>query len=80
MPMTVQDLMTRRVVAVLQQAGFREVVGLLRTHHVTALPVLDTSGRVVGVISEGDLCVKQVRPPHGLAALLADRRRRVDRA
>lgn len=79
MPMTVRDVMTRRVVAVSEEAGFREVVGLLRTHHVTALPVLDASGRVVGVISEGDLCLKQVRPPHGLAALLADRWWRLDR-
>ena len=79
MPMTVQDVMTRRVVAVTEQAGFREVVGLLRTHHVTALPVLDASGRVVGVISEGDLSLRQVRPPRGLPALLADRRWRLDR-
>jgi CBS domain-containing protein len=77
--MTVQDVMTRRVVAVPAQAGFREVVGLLRTHHVSALPVVDPSGRVVGVISEGDLCLKQIRPPHGLAAVLADRRWRLDR-
>jgi CBS domain-containing protein len=87
MPMTVREVMTRRVVAVAEQAGFRDVLGRLATHHVSALPVLDQHRRVVGVISEGDLYLKQVRPPHGLAALLAalgaalgaDRRRRGER-
>jgi CBS domain-containing protein len=78
MPMTVRDVMTHRVVAVTEQPGFREVLGLLATHHVSALPVVDGHRRVVGVISEGDLYLKQVRPPHGLAALLEDRRRRQD--
>jgi CBS-domain-containing membrane protein len=79
MPMTVQNVMTSRVVAVPALAGFRQVVGLLRTHHVSALPVLDKGERVVGVISVADLYLKQVRARHGVAALLADRRWRLDR-
>jgi CBS domain-containing protein len=77
--MTVRDVMTRRVVAVAEQAGFRDVLGLLAIHHVSALPVVDENRRVVGVISEGDLYLKQVRPRHGLAELLQARRRRLDR-
>jgi CBS domain-containing protein len=78
MTMTVRDVMTRGVVAVGPRAGFRDVLGLLAAHHVSALPVVGEGGRVVGVISESDLYLKQVCPPHGLAALLAHRPRRLD--
>jgi CBS-domain-containing membrane protein len=79
MPMTVEDVMTRGVVVVGQLAGFRDVVGLLGKHHISALPVVGEDGRVVGVVSESDLYLKQVRPPRpGLAALLPHRRRRCD--
>jgi CBS domain-containing protein len=61
---TVQDVMTRDVVAVRGSTPFKELVRLLNEHRVTAVPVLDDAGRVVvGVVSESDLALKEVQPP-----------------
>ena len=60
---TVQDVMTREVVAVRGPTPFKELVRLLNEHRVTAVPVLDDAGRlVVGVVSESDLALKEVAP------------------
>jgi CBS-domain-containing membrane protein len=60
---TVQDVMTREVVAVRGPTPFKELVRLLNEHRITALPVLDDAGRVVvGVVSESDLALKEVAP------------------
>ncbi len=55
----VQDLMTKQVVAVGEDAGFKEMVRLLEKHRVSALPVIDSQGKVVGVVSEADLLLKE---------------------
>jgi CBS-domain-containing membrane protein len=50
---TVQDVMTRDVVAVRGATPFKELVRLLTQQRVTIVPVLDDTGRVVvGVVSE----------------------------
>ena len=60
---TVQDVMTREVVAVSGATPFKELVRLLNVNRVTAVPVLDDTGRVVvGVVSETDLALKEVAP------------------
>ena len=56
---TVADVMTRKVVAVRDGAEFKEIVDALRNAHVSALPVLDSENHVIGVVSEGDLLVKE---------------------
>jgi CBS domain-containing protein len=55
---TVGDVMTRQVVAVPADAGYRHIVDLLAQHQVSALPVIDEAGRVLGVISEADVLHK----------------------
>ncbi len=55
---TVGDLMTRPVVQAPRDMPFKELVQLLTEHDVTAVPVVDGSGRPVGVVSEGDLLRK----------------------
>jgi CBS domain-containing protein len=47
--------MTRRVVTVKPDTGVPEIAALLLDHHISAVPVLDTDGGVVGIVSEGDL-------------------------
>jgi CBS domain-containing protein len=60
---TVQDVMTREVVAVRGPTPFKELVRLLNKQRITAVPVLDDAGRVVvGVVSETDLALKEVAP------------------
>ncbi|MGW2559439.1 CBS domain-containing protein [Streptomyces sp. NPDC001514] len=57
-PYTVNDVMTRTVVAVAPDAPFKEIVATMEQWKVTALPVLEGEGRVVGVVSEADLLAK----------------------
>jgi CBS-domain-containing membrane protein len=51
----VRDVMARCVVAVRTNASFREIVATLRSRRVSALPVLDDGGKVIGVVPEADL-------------------------
>jgi len=56
---TVKDVMSALPVSVSKTASFREIVAKLRECRVSAFPVLDADGRVIGVVSEADLLVKE---------------------
>ncbi|MGW7573327.1 CBS domain-containing protein [Streptomyces sp. NPDC054765] len=58
-PHTVSDVMTQTVVAVGQEAPFKEIVETMEQWKVSALPVLAGEGRVIGVVSEADLLPKE---------------------
>jgi CBS domain-containing protein len=79
---TVQDVMTREVVAVRRSTLFKELVRLLNERRVTALPVLDDAGGVVvGVVSESDLALKEVQPlREGDTPIFESARQRSERA
>jgi CBS domain-containing protein len=55
---TVADVMTTKVIAVTRNADFKEIAGVLREFRVSACPVVDDAGRVIGVVSEADLLYK----------------------
>ena len=57
--LTVADVMTTDVITVPDDAGFKTVAEVLAEHHISALPVADRSGTVVGVVSETDLLRKE---------------------
>jgi CBS domain-containing protein len=61
---TVESVMTAEVITARPSSPFLELVGLLGQHRISALPVTDDSGRLVGIVSEADLLVKQGYP-HG---------------
>ena len=56
---TVKDVMTTRVVAVRKAVTFKEIATLLTEYRVSAFPVLDEEGKVIGVVSEADLLSKE---------------------
>lgn len=58
-PHTVSDVMTHTAVGVGRHAGYKEIVGVMEQWKVSALPVLEGEGRVIGVISEADLLLKE---------------------
>ncbi len=60
----VESVMTAEVVTVRPSTPFHELVRLLEQHRVSALPVTDDSGRLVGIVSEADLLIKEGYP-HG---------------
>jgi CBS domain-containing protein len=73
---TVRSLMTHNVVTARPGTGFKEIVDTMATERVSALPVVDAEGHVVGVVSEADL-LPRLDPPRDRAhALLIGRRRR----
>lgn len=58
-PYDVSDVMTRTVVAVKRGARFKEIVSTMAQWKVSAVPVLEDEGRVIGVVSEADLLPKE---------------------
>jgi len=60
MAATVRDVMTTRVVAVRQGASYKDIAALLTEYRVSAFPVVDDEGKVLGVVSEADLLAKEV--------------------
>jgi CBS domain-containing protein len=59
MSATVNDVMTTRVVAVRKNVQFKDIATLLTRYRISALPVLDDDGTVIGVVSEADLLCKE---------------------
>jgi len=70
MSATVKDVMTAEVVAVRRETTFKEMAVVLRRYRVSALPVVDDAGRVIGVVSEADLLAKEALADPGVAAEL----------
>ena len=75
---TVRDVMTTRVIWVRRDASFREMAVALREHRVSAFPVLDEGGKVVGVVSEADLLAKEAldSEPEGMPGMITGMLRR----
>src|SRR4029453_9771751 len=76
----VKDLMTTQVVTVGPATPFTDLVARLAEHRVSAVPVVDDARRVLGVVSEADLLLKEEFPdPDQDLPLLWTKRRRLER-
>ncbi len=53
--MLAKDVMTTRVITVLEDTPVEEVVRTLLKWRISAVPVVDTNDQLVGMVSEGDL-------------------------
>lgn len=53
--MIVADVMTTEVVAVDPETSLAEAAGWMVRHRVSGLPVLDAAGKLIGILTEGDL-------------------------
>ncbi|HEY5248571.1 MAG TPA: CBS domain-containing protein [Dermatophilaceae bacterium] len=60
--MLVREIMTSPAYSVLENTSLEAALRLMATARVTSLPVVDGSGRVVGVISEADLLKQELEP------------------
>lgn len=60
-----KDIMTTDVITVHPKDNVEKLARLLLEHKISGLPVVDDDGKLVGVVSEGDLVFqeKQVRNP-----------------
>lgn len=69
--LTAQDIMTRDVITVKENATVRELAALLLTSNISGAPVIDETGKVIGVVTESDLIFqnKKVHLPTAFAIL-----------
>ena len=67
--LVVADVMTSTVVSVRDDTPFKQIIEALADAHVSALPVVDADGHVLGIVSESDLLAKVAgvrrSAPHG---------------
>ncbi len=74
--MEAQDIMTRDVVTVGPDATVQEIAQLLVDRHVSAAPVVDAAGALLGIVSEGDLVrrleIAGERQPSWWLAMISD--------
>ena len=63
--MRVRELMTEKVLTIGPEAPIKDVAKILVENRVSGLPVCDISGRVLGVVSEGDILFKEHDPREG---------------
>jgi CBS domain-containing protein len=52
--MHAHHIMTRKVISVAPERTLVEAANLMLRNHISGLPVVDTAGTVVGIVSEGD--------------------------
>lgn len=64
--MKIQEVMNKYPVIVGKDAPISDVADLLVKYNLTAVSVVDDNNKLLGIISEGDLLYKKVRPhvPH----------------
>ena len=53
--MQAKDIMTAKVITVTEDASVSDVASLLVDNAISALPVVDATGKLLGIVSEGDL-------------------------
>jgi CBS domain-containing protein len=58
--MKIKDVMTTQVVTVSPDTSLKSVASVLAEYRVSGLPVVDTEGAVLGVISEADILLKEI--------------------
>ncbi len=79
--MQARDVMSTPVISVTEETSVADVARLLLRHGISAVPVLGTDGRLLGIVSEGDL-VRRVesgteREPSWWLRLFGDTEERV---
>jgi CBS domain-containing protein len=61
----VKDFMTAHPITISPSASVEAAVKTMEEHQITGLPVVDEGNRVVGILSEGDLLIREspMKPP-----------------
>jgi CBS domain-containing protein len=58
----IEEIMTREVVTVTPATSIQAAAKLMADHGISGLPVVDDQRRLLGIISEGDLILRQKSP------------------
>jgi len=57
--LTAADVMTTDVITVSPETGVRDIAALLHAKRISGVPVVDAAGRPVGIVTEGDLILRE---------------------
>lgn len=60
--MRVEEIMQKNVVSVNENADIKEIARALVENKVSGIPVINDAGKLVGIVSEGDLLHKETNP------------------
>jgi len=71
MKRTVRDVMSTPAISVSEFTPLKVVVSTMREHRISAVPVVDSAGRLCGVISEADVIVREHFPRSGSGGAFA---------
>jgi CBS-domain-containing membrane protein len=70
--MKVRDIMTTEPIRVTDDTRLKEAARVMVRHHVSGLPVVDGSGKLVGIVSEGDFLRQEASRDRGHGVSLLD--------
>ena len=81
MEAVVKDVMSTQPISLSKDSSFKEMAARLRELKVSGFPVLDDNGKVIGVVSEADMLVKEALEGgyHGLRGMIAATAHRTER-
>ena len=60
--MKAKDIMVKEVITVNPQATIREIAAVLLENKISGVPVVTGDGKLVGIVTEGDLLYKENNP------------------
>ncbi len=60
--MLARDIMNKNVITVLEDTMIEEVADILTKNRISGLPVVNKAGKLVGMVTEGDLLHKEINP------------------
>ncbi len=64
-----REIMSSPVITVSPDTPFRNIVAMMLQHGISGLPVVDEDGRLLGIVTEADLLLKE-EEPHAQPALI----------
>jgi len=69
--MIVRDIMTRKVYTISAEASVQEVAQLLSQKRISGVPVVDRSGKIIGVVTQADIIGKVRREDMRVADIMS---------
>lgn len=53
--LTARDIMSRDIITVTEESTIKELARILTSNHISGVPIINDSGKLVGVVTESDL-------------------------
>ena len=60
--MKIEEIMQKDIICIRENADIREIAKALTDNKVSGIPVVNEDGKLVGIVSEGDLLHKETNP------------------